>query len=122
VRYDIDFPRHEAANFTSQFNFTDRMRLRADCREHCSSAQTAALQHGMGEDLVQGHCATRRVCVCAAGTNGKLVLRGGGAVIYGPLQYSDFGGSMTLGYSQFRQIGSNYTGPGTRRIHTGLPA
>ena len=46
-------------------------------------------------------------------TNGKAVLRGGGAIIYGPLQYNDFGGAMTLGYTQNRGVGSFFTGPGT---------
>ena len=31
--------------------------------------------------------------------NGKTVLRGGTAIFYGPLQYSDFGGSMVTGYT-----------------------
>ena len=114
VRYDIDFPRHEAANFTSQFNFT--------APDAAAGGLPGALQFGTN----CGGCNTAwaktwykdiapRVgfAYVLPGTNGKLVLRGGGAVIYGPLQYSDFGGSMTLGYSQFRQIGSNYTGPGT---------
>ena len=33
------------------------------------------------------------------GTDGKAVIRGGGAIIYGPLQYDDFGTAMTVGYT-----------------------
>ena len=32
------------------------------------------------------------------------MLRGGGAILYGPLQYSDFGSSMALGYNQNRDF------------------
>jgi hypothetical protein len=46
-------------------------------------------------------------------TNGKAVLRGSGSIIYGPLQYSDFGSAMQAGFSQFRGVGSTNTGPGT---------
>jgi hypothetical protein len=41
------------------------------------------------------------------GSNGKTVLRGGGGILYGPLQYDDFGGSMTQGYTQSRSWGAN---------------
>jgi Carboxypeptidase regulatory-like domain len=114
VRYDIDFPRHEANDFTSAFNYTapdtaagglpGALEFGTNCNG-CNSAwaktwyKDIAPRVGFAYQL--------------PGTNGKAVLRGGGAIIYGPLQYSDFGSSMVLGYSQFRQIGSNYTGPGT---------
>ncbi len=114
LRYDIDFPRHEAANFTSAFNYTKpdaaagglpgALDFGTDC-SNCNKAWAKTWYKDIAPRIGFAYV--------LPGTNGKMVLRGGGAIIYGPLQYSDFGSSMVLGYSQFRQIGSNYTGPGT---------
>jgi Carboxypeptidase regulatory-like domain len=99
IRYDVDVPRKEALNRTSEFSLT---------------APDAAAG-GLPGALVFGtncHCNTEwadtwykdiapRVgfAYVLPGTNNKLVLRGGGAIIYGPLQYNDFGGSMSFGYN-----------------------
>jgi Carboxypeptidase regulatory-like domain len=114
VRYDIDAPRHEAQNFTSAFNYTapdaaagglpGALVFGTNC-QHCNTAWADTWYKDIAPRIGFAYL--------LPGTDGKMVLRGGGAIIYGPLQYSDFGSSMVLGYSQFRQIGSNYTGPGT---------
>lgn len=99
IRYDVDVPRKEALNRTSEFSLT---------------APDAAAG-GLPGALVFGtncHCNTEwantwykdiapRVgfAYVLPGTNNKLVLRGGGAIIYGPLQYNDFGSSMSFGYN-----------------------
>jgi hypothetical protein len=99
VRYDVDVPRKEALNRTSEFSLT---------------APDAAAG-GLPGALVFGtncHCNTEwaqtwykdvapRVgfAYVLPGTNNKLVVRGGGAIIYGPLQYNDFGGGMSFGYN-----------------------
>jgi hypothetical protein len=114
VRYDVDIPRHEAENFTSAFNYTSP--------DAAAGGLPGALEFGTAckgcntawADTWYKDIAPRvGFAWQLPGSNGKTVLRGGGAIIYGPLQYSDFGSSMVLGYSQFRQIGSNFTGPGT---------
>ena len=114
VRYDVDAPRHEAENFTSAFNYT--------APDAAAGGLPGALEFGTNCKGCNTAWATTWYKDIAPrvgfayqlpGTNGKAVLRGGGGIIYGPLQYSDFGSSMVLGYSQFRQIGSNFTGPGT---------
>ena len=113
LRYDVDVPRHEAENDTSNFDFTlpdaaaggvpGALEFGSTC--HCNSAWAATWYKDIAPRLGFAYL--------LPGTNGKLVLRGGGAIIYGPLQYNDFGGAMALGYSQFRSIGSVYSGPGT---------
>lgn len=99
LRYDVDQPRKEATNSTSNFS------------------PTAIDPHsGLPGALVFGttctNCNTRwadtwykdfapRVGFAYAPSswNGKLSVRGGFATLYAPLQYSDFGGSETAGYS-----------------------
>ncbi len=114
IRYDVDMPRHEAGNFTSAFNYTapdaaagglpGALEFGTDC-QHCNTAWADTWYKDIAPRIGFAYL--------LPGSNGKMVLRGGGAIIYGPLQYSDFGSSMVLGYSQFRQIGSSFTGPGT---------
>jgi hypothetical protein len=113
MRYSIDFPRHEANNDTSEFSYTapdplannlpGALVFGTNC--HCNTAWTNTWKKDIGPRVGFAYVLPH--------TNEKAVIRGGGAILYGPLQYSDFGGSMTLGYSQFRSIGSIYSGPGT---------
>ncbi|MGI8772688.1 MAG: carboxypeptidase regulatory-like domain-containing protein [Acidobacteriaceae bacterium] len=97
VRWDVDVPRSEAHNATSNFSPT-----------------AVDTTYGIPGALVFGttcNCNTRwantyykdiapRIgfAYTPPGSNGKTVLRGGGAIFYGPLQFSDFGGSMDQGY------------------------
>ncbi|AXC12972.1 Oar protein [Acidisarcina polymorpha] len=97
VRWDVDVPRTEAHNATSNFSPT-----------------AIDTEYGVPGAMVFGttcHCNTRwantyykdiapRIgfAYTPANSNGKTVFRGGGAIFYGPLQFSDFGGSMNQGY------------------------
>lgn len=98
LRYDIDQPRKEATNQTSNFSPTANDPV---------SGVPGALIFG-----VNCNCNTRwadtwkkdiapRVgfAYTPANSNGKTVFRGGYATLFGPLVYNDFGGSMTAGYS-----------------------
>ncbi|MFZ0662339.1 MAG: TonB-dependent receptor [Acidobacteriaceae bacterium] len=129
LRYSIDVPRKEASNKTSNFSFT--------APDPAADGMPGALEFG-----VNCHCNTAWAdtwykdiaprlgfAYVLPGTNGKVVLRGGGALIYGPLQYNDFGSSMTAGYTIGRGIGSFFTGPGTAagftpafQLDSGYPA
>ncbi len=111
VRYSIDQPRREAKNFTSNFSLT------------------AIDPHsGLPGALVFGtqcsHCNTRwadtwfkdiapRIGFAYAPEylNNKTVFRGGFAVLYGPLQYADFGSSMITGYAANPSFGSDGFNP-----------
>jgi hypothetical protein len=113
VRYEIDFPRHEHLNDTSQFSFTapdtaagnlpGAFVFGTNC--HCDSAWAGTWKKDLAPRI--GFAYTLPY------THDKAVLRGGAGIIYGPLQYSDFGGAMALGYTQNRGTGSFFTGPGT---------
>ncbi len=107
VRYDIDQPRREAHNNTSNFSLT-----------------ATDPKNGLPGALVFGttctNCNTRwadtwfkdvapRIgfAFSPASRNNTFVVRGGFATLYGPLQYSDFGGSTIAGYTVTTQQFSN---------------
>ncbi len=102
VRYDVDAPRHEAEDRTSSFSFT--------APDPAAGNLPGALVFGVNckcntawADTWYKDIAPRvGFAYTLPGTNNKAVLRGGGAIIYGPLQYNDFGGSMSGGYTQGR--------------------
>lgn len=107
LRYDVDVPRKEAANATSAFSFT-AADSKADnlpgalvfgttckgCNTRWADTWKKDFAPRVGFAWILPH------------TDGKAVLRGGASVIYGPLQYSDFGGSMQLGWTQNRTVSS----------------
>ena len=100
VRYDVDAPRHEALNRTSAFSLT--------APNAAASGRPGALVFGTNcncntawADTWYKDIAPRiGFAYVLPGTNNKAVLRGGAAILYGPLQYSDFGSSMLLGFNQ----------------------
>jgi hypothetical protein len=110
-RYDVDVPRHEALNDTSNLSLTAPDALAGglpgalvfgtNC--NCNSAWTDTWYKDFQPRLGFAYVLPN--------TKGKLVLRGGGALISGPLQYDDFGASMDAGFTQGRQTGSvnNFT-------------
>lgn len=97
LRYSADLPRHEAENNTSNFSPTatdteygvpGALVFGTTC--HCNTAWA---------DSYWKDIAPRIGFAYAPGwLNGKTALRGGMGILYGPLQYSDFGGSMNTGY------------------------
>lgn len=99
LRYDIDQPRKEATNSTSNFDPT---------LIDPHSGVPGALVFG----TTCNHCNTRwadtwykdiapRIgfAYSPSSWNDKLSIRGGFVTLYAPLQYSDFGGAETAGYS-----------------------
>ncbi len=98
LRYDIDAPRKAAGNATSNFSLTapdanannlpGALIFGVNC--HCNSAWADTYYKDIAPRL--------GLAYVLPGTNNKVVLRAGGSLIYGPLQYDDFGGAMTAGY------------------------
>jgi hypothetical protein len=104
IRYDVDAPRHEALNRTSELSLTapdaaagglpGALVFGTNC--NCDSSWTNTWYKDIAPRIGFAYV--------LPGTNNKLVLRGGGAILYGPLQYNDFGGSMAFGYNQNRSF------------------
>ncbi|MGB6723188.1 MAG: TonB-dependent receptor [Terracidiphilus sp.] len=111
VRYDVDVPRHEAGNDTSNLSFSTpdaaagglpgALLFGTNCK--CNSAWADTWYKDLAPRIGFAYV--------LPGSSGKMVLRGGGGIIYGPLQYDDFGASMNAGYNQSRNVGSpnNFT-------------
>jgi hypothetical protein len=99
LRYDVDSPRHEAGNNTSNFSLTapdshanglpGALVFGATCK--CNSAWADTYYKDIAPRVGFAYL--------LPDSNGKTVVRGGGALIYGPLLYGDFGGAMTQGYT-----------------------
>ena len=117
-RYDVDSPRHEAENDTSNFDFTLADPAAGGLPGALEFASTCHCNGAWAKTWYKDFAPRLGFAYVLPGTNGKLVLRGGGALIYGPLQYNDFGGAMAQGYTQNRGVGSNFTGPGTAQGFT----
>jgi hypothetical protein len=113
VRYDVDAPRHEAENDTSNFSFTLADPAAGNLPGAFEFGKTCNCNSAWADTWKKDVAPRLGFAYQLPHTNGKAVLRGGGAIIYGPLQYNDFGGAMALGYTQNRGIGSIFTGPGT---------
>ena len=99
IRYDIDQPRREAQNFTSNFNPTAIDPV-SGIPGALQFATTCTNCNPRWADTWYKDIAPRiGFAFSPASLNNKFVVRGGFATLYGPLQYSDFGGATTAGYT-----------------------
>ena len=121
VRYDIDQPRKEAQNFTSNFSPTaidpfsglpGALVFGTTCQK-CNSRWADTWYKDFAPRLGFAYSPSQ--------LNNKFVLRGGFATLYGPLQYNDFGGSMTTGYNIPVNQNSNGFDP-SFSLSTGIPS
>ena len=121
IRYEIDRPRKESINNTSNFNPAT-----IDPRSGIPGALTFASNCGSCNkrwaDTWHKDIAPRiGFAYTLPNSEGRTVLRGGFGTLYGPLQYSDFGGAMTQGFSANPVFSSNGFDPAFN-IDGGLPA
>jgi hypothetical protein len=123
LRYDVDVPRKEHHNNSSNFSFT--------APDAAAGNLPGALEFGTNcggcnsawADTWKKDFAPRvGFAYNVPGMKGKTVVRGGAGIIYGPLQYSDFGGSMGLGWTQSRSINSTSTANNTTTFANFNPA
>ena len=121
LNYSVDVPRHEAQNFTSNFSPT-----------------AIDPTYGVPGALVFGttcHCNTKWAntyykdfaprlgfAYSPPWLNNKTVIRGGAGILYGPLQYDDFGGSMNAGYKSSPVFPSQNGFDPSFKIDNGYPA
>ena len=121
LRYDVEVPRKEALNLSSNFSFT-----------------AIDPEYNIPGALVFGdkcHCNTRWADTGNKGSRpapgfrlmpgfvkGQTVVRGGAGIIYGPLLYSDFGGGMATGYTVNPSAPSHNAFDPSFQIDDGMPA
>ena len=120
LRWDVDLPRHAASNFTSNFSPTANdpefdipgaLVFGTTC--HCNTAWADTWWKDFAPRI--GFAFTPQMY------QGRTVIRGGAGIIYGPLQYSDFGGSMNTGYRSNPSFPNNGFDP-SFQIDSGYPA
>ncbi len=100
LRYDVDQPRREAHNETSNFSETaidpkngrpGALVFGTTCQPNCNTRWADTYMKDIAPRI--------GFAFSPASLNNTFVLRGGFATLYGPLQYTDFGGATIVGYS-----------------------
>lgn len=119
IRYSVDQPRKEAQNNTSNFSPTA-----IDPKSGIPGALVFASNCGncnkrWADTWFKDFAPRIGFAYSPASSNGKTSVRGGFATLYGPLQYSDFGGATLTGYTN--PINQNTNGfDATYQIDNGL--
>jgi Carboxypeptidase regulatory-like domain len=122
VNYSVDVPRHEADNYTSNFSPTAidpevGVPGALVFGTSCSGCNTK------WADTYYKDIAPRiGFAYSPPWLNNKTVLRGGAGILYGPLQYDDFGGSMNTGYKSNPVFPSKNGFDPSFQIDSGFPA
>lgn len=122
VNYSVDVPRHEAINYTSNFS-----RTAIDPEFGVPGALVFGTQcHGCNTkwaDTWFKDLAPRLgFAYTPPNLGGKTVVRGGAGILYGPLQYDDFGGAMNAGYKSNPNFPSKNGFDPSFQIDSGYPA
>ncbi len=99
LRWDVDQPRTEADNFTSNFdpnlpnpgagNRPGALIFASNCNG-CNVRWAKTFYDDFGPRIGFAY---------SPGDSGKTAIRGGYGIIYGPLYYADFGNSVNAGYA-----------------------
>ncbi|MBB5059837.1 hypothetical protein HDF16_004566 [Granulicella aggregans] len=99
IRYDVDQPRKEATNSTSNFS-ESAIDPKSGLPGALVFGTTCTSCNKRWADTWYKDIAPRiGFAYTPPNSNGKTVLRGGFSTLYGPLQYSDFGGATLTGYT-----------------------
>lgn len=122
LRWDVDIPRKEAKNFTSNFSPTaidpeyniPGALVFGDKCNGCNARWADTWYKDIGPRL--GFAWTPDFL------HQKTVVRGGAGIIYGPLVYSDFGGGMATGYTVNPSAPSVNGFDPSFQIDAGMPA
>jgi hypothetical protein len=106
-RYDVDSPRHEALNRTSNLSLTAPDAAAGGLPGALVFGTNCNCNTAWADTWYKDFAPRVGFAYVLPGTNNKAVIRGGGAILYGPLQYNDFGGAMDAGYNQNRDFFKN---------------
>ncbi len=98
LRWDVDVPRSESHNDTSNFSPTAPNPAAGNIPGALVFGNTCGGCNAKWADT-KYHDVGPRIGFAYNPNGGRLVFRGGYGVIYSPLQYTDFGGSQVQGYS-----------------------
>ncbi len=107
IRYDIDQPRKEAQNFTSNFSPTAIDPVSGTPGALIFGTTCTNCNPRWADTWKKDIAPRLGFAYSPASLQNKFVLRGGFATLYGPLQYSDFGGATTTGYNSPVNLNSN---------------
>jgi len=101
LRYDVDVPREESYNNTSNFdptipnpgaaNYPGALTFGTVCSPRCNTRWADTWYKDIGPRI--GFAWT------PGSLDNRIVIRGGWGIYYAPLQYSDFGGGQQQGYT-----------------------
>ena len=118
LRYDVDQPRKEASNNTSNFSET-AIDPKAGIPGALIFGTTCNCNTRWASTYFKDIAPRIGFAYSPPSWDGKLAIRGGFSTLYGPLTYSDFGGATTTGYTN--PITQNSNGfDATYRIDNGL--
>lgn len=121
IRYDVDMPRTEAHNATSNFsptandpeyNIPGALVFGTTC--NCNTRWANTWYKDIAPRLGFAYS--------PPWLNGKTALRGGFGILYGPLQYADFGGAMNTGYKANVQQNAKDNFTAAYSIDSGFPS
>jgi hypothetical protein len=98
LNYSVDIPRREAINYTSNFSPTALDPEYGVPGALVFGTQCTGCNTRWAETYYKDIAPRIGFAYSPPWLDGKTVLRGGGGILYGPLQYDDFGGSMNAGY------------------------
>jgi hypothetical protein len=122
VNYSVDVPRHEADNDTSNFSSTAIDPETGTPGALVFGSQCGGCDTRWADTYYKDIAPRVGFAYSPPRLNNKTVVRGGGGILYGPLQYDDFGGSMDAGYKSSPAFPSKNGFDPSFQIDSGYPA